>query len=153
MADAPTTITIRQTLAEIDEYYRDGQLYIFSLSYLVTTGKNFGKIHTKNKVSKKKELPVYHRVNFNLFDATPINIRTPNTKKGGFKGHNKRDRTLPLFDQEKQQYFKIKLSALLSFNGMRIIRPIYSIKQKPVYPSIKNGECKFNTKIEKHFSL
>ncbi len=128
------TITLRQALSEIDIYNRNNQLYEFSIGYLVTTGKQKGEINFKPRVSKKKELPETKRIVF--FGDSDL---TQPIKKKRSQGNHKIQRTLPLYNQVEKQHFKIKISALLYFNSMRIVRPIYDLNHNAFYPKINES--------------
>lgn len=132
MRRSQKTITLRQALAEIDIFERNGELVIFSLSYVVTTGEKKGEIHTKTQCSKKEFL-LYNK-QYDVFQGHTK--RSPSAKRKAGFGNHKRDRTLPLFDQQSQRYFKIKIWALTHFNTMRIIRPIYNVAGFATYPKL-----------------
>lgn len=140
-----TTITLRQSLSEIDRFERHGELFVFSIGFVRTTGTRRGQLVFKHEVSKKQKLD-------SLFFFNPIVSQQPKKvvrvvrKPSKNKGFHKRDLTIPLYDQKEDRPFKIKIYSLIYFNGMRVIRPVYDLNRNPFYPVFKSGKVEFNTK-------
>jgi len=112
-------ISIYEVLAEIDLLEdAEGNLKVFELTYFSTKKGCVGDKRNKKEVSKKLKLP---KRSGELQEKQPSK----------YKGHHKRDQTIPLYDRGTP--FKLKIFSIMAFNQKRCVRPI--IKQgKLVYP-------------------
>ena len=125
---ADQLISIYDALAQLDDIIDQNRMREFELKYLRSTGIMAGTV-MERKVWRKR--PDRH--------AKQKRGKYKSANNGGFKGNNKRQKTLPLYDPQRDKEFKIKILCLMQFNGQRCVRPILK-NGDYLYPKMVDGK-------------
>jgi len=129
-------ISIYQALSELDIVMDGDVMKVFDVEFVRTTGNLVGTI--ARKTVWRKDKPLQYKV-FKEAQKVEWDRGVVQGVMSKFKGNNKVDQTLPVYDFENDQHLKFKIWSLLALDGRMCLRPKI-INGQHVYPRLEGGK-------------